>query len=256
MSCQRSVACNRKPKVKLLIKTDFTGASSDEGMGRTSPMYRVDFQQDGEADSSLKKAYASSTLHHIIPLSVLTAEYEGDRSDEEKLQQHEWNAKNLVLGPDRNRRIYEPGDATDFEAEWVFKMSGGVVGAHDVQKAEPQKLQPIRMESPSAAMRTDYLQYFYSMCRKYIECMDPAKPELRGNAPRNLVELAQLMRSRFAMIEVRHNDAALIGKLTNLINTFVTSSENSDERLAEVNKMVVFLIEYGKGEDIKETQGA
>lgn len=85
--------------------------------------------------------------------------------------------------------------------------------------------------------------------------MDPAKPELRGNAPRNLVELAQLMRSRFAMIEVRHNDAALLGKLTNLIDTFVRFSENSDERLAEVKKMVAFLIEYGKGEDIKETQG-
>ncbi len=224
-------------------------SGSDEGMGRTSPLYRVDFQQDDEKDISLKRAYEASTLHHIKPLSVLTDEYKGDRSDEEKLQQHEWNAENLVLGPDRNRRIYEPGNATDFEARWISEKSGGFAGAHDVQKAEPQKLQPIRMESPSAAMRTDYLQYFYSMCRKYIGCMRSAKPELRADAPRNLVETAQLIRSRFAMIEVRHGDSELLGNLTNFIEKFLKCQENSAERTAEVEKMVIFLLQYGRNED-------
>ena len=208
---------------------------SDEGTGRTSPRYRVDFPEDAAEKISLekvslKKAYASSTLHHIRPLSVLTKEYTGKIKDEKKLQQHQWDAKNLVLGPDRNRRIYEPGDATDIEAGGIFRRSGSAIPARDLQKTHSKKYQPIIRESPDAAMHTDYLQYFYSMCRKYIECMDPEKPELRGDAPRNLVETAELIRSRFTMIEMRHRDIKLLKNLKNFIIIFPKYQENSAER--------------------------
>lgn len=224
-------------------------AGSDSGMGRTSPMYRVDFLEDIEEEISLKKAYGSSTLHHIRPLSALTREYTGDIKDKKKLQQYQWDAENLVLGPDRNRRIYEPGDATDLEARRISDSSGSTIPARDLQETQSEKYKPIMMESPAAAMHTDYLQYFYSMCRKYIGCMHSAKPELRTGAPRNLVETAQLMRSRFAIIEVRHGDSELLVNLTNFINKFPKCQENSAERTEEVEKMVIFLLQYGGNED-------
>ena len=79
--------------------------------------------------------------------------------------------------------------------------------------------------------------------------MRSAKPELRADAPRNLVETAQLIRSRFAMIEVRHGDSELLGNLTNFIEKFLKCQENSAERTAEVEKMVIFLLQYGRNED-------
>lgn len=134
------------------------GMPKAKGIGRPKSKYKVSLPSN-----EISWAYREYTLNHVTPVSEITSGHSSSQINTDEIQNEAWESTNIVLGPDKNRRIYEPGNVKDIEADKICSFSETKVKILDTQTNE---MVEIKAESPVTAMRTDYVQFFYNECLK------------------------------------------------------------------------------------------
>lgn len=239
----------RERLIKYLIEH---GIKEQQGVGgRTDTLYQPIIE-----DEELEAIYATHTFHHLESLGARTKRYQEMENKEGSLQEYQWDLGNLVLGPDRERRIYDSGDVYDCEAAIVYNESTESVPVKKVQteekeaqeESEEQPAERIKIESPNAAMRTDYLQYFYESCQKYQD----------GDREVNPLTIATIIQHRLQRFDTHQCKEQLISSLKTFIENFREHSNANDSGkcLLAVKTVIDAVIQYGKDAEQEEQRRA
>lgn len=194
--------------------------------GRSKSPYTINYSE------SDKWLYDQTTQHHIVPLSTLKPNNPNSSPSPSDRQQTEWKLDNLVLGPDRNRRIYEPGAFKDSEAEYVKDKSKAKIKVVREEKSHSEHM--------AAAMRTDDLLNFYTLCETYVNDTENEK------LPQNLIETAHSILKSFPSTRACHSDENLFNALQIFIDNYKSKEDFINKK--PIVELIQALNDYGRGE--------